>query len=184
MRCELNNMIVKNYSELLSYAKVKLWKSKSGLESEEFLNECFLYLCENISSNKRETDYLKLAKRWIHNQTYWSSKSKLPKSSGKNIKSKLKNIGGGGDMTAYESHHYEDEVDLDWKIEYGMWIETKLDKPEKILLRLYFIEENSIKKISDLIRSSGIQISDSSIYLSIQKLKSKLKYLGEEWKKL
>lgn len=177
-------MVEKNWTNLVSYSRVKLRGVNSNIDPGEFVSECYIYLLSQVSEGKEEVDYLKLGRRWIMNQSYWSSRSKLPKSEGKNIKSKLRNIGGEGDMSIFEDLFECEEVDLDWKIEYGLWVEGRLDRPEKVLLKLHFIDGLSINKIRALLLETGVKVSSSSIYLQIRKLKEKLKLLYLEWERL
>jgi RNA polymerase sigma factor (sigma-70 family) len=178
-------MIVKNWTELTSYASYRLGTNGVNIESEELMSELYLWLIKNCDNYKKEVDYLKLSKKWIQNQCYWTTKTKLPKSSANLVKSMLKpiTINSDGDLTKFEDVLIYQE-DYDNRLDFALWIEEKLDKPEKILMKLYFVDGLSIKKIAEMIRSSGISISDSSIYFSIVKLRTKLRKLATIWRQL
>lgn len=182
-KTNLDNMLKSRWLELINYSKKQLRERKISIQPEDFIAECYIYLLKNEDYNKEELDYLKMAKRWIYNQSMWVSKAKLPKSGGESIKSKFKTIGDEIDRSI-EYNFLETNVDFDDNIDFALWIADRLDRTEIILFNLIYIDELNHKKIAEKIRATGIKISDSSVYNMTRDLRVKLKKEAEIWRNL
>lgn len=183
MRVELNNMIIKNKRGLEGLIKARLIGAKciTGYNVGDMLSECVLYLYDISAPHMKEIDYLKLAKRWITNQAYWQGSQSQPKEGLKNFKTKYR-VSTGIEID-YEGLDFAvAETDCE-ALDFAIWIEKKLDRPEKTLFRLYYIEGLSHRHIAQKIREAGIKVSDSAIYLELRKLKEKLRGFAIIWRK-
>lgn len=183
MRIHLNDMFNENINDLRILVKARLWEARCAgkWDADEMLNECFLYLNDLIGDDMTKLDYLKMAKRWITNQTGWQASPGQPRETHKNFKTKHKTIGFD---ISIDNRNFVVDTDFDDNVDFAVWVEKKLDRPEKTLFRMYFIDGQSHRKIADTIRKSGIDISDTSVYLEIKKLKTKLKKMAIIWSKL
>lgn len=183
MKVELDKMIGENKSDLELLIKARLYSAKCSNQFDvgDMISECYIYLSSLNSVGLQSIDYLKLAKKWITNQSFWQPASGQPKESHKNFKSKHKFIGFTQEWEGMEFAF--DEVDNE-ALDFAFWVEKKLDKPEKVLFKMYFIEGKSHRHIASQIRLSGLKISDTSIYLEIRKLKDKLKKLSIIWREI
>lgn len=181
MKNNLDKVFSDSINDLRSFIKARLYQNRSShYDANDMISECYLYCLEQISDNKGEEDYIKLAKNYINNQSSWSPSSGQPKENSKNFKLKHKITGWDNTRISYEAP----EEYCDDNIEFAYWVEKYLDRPEKNLFKLYYVDGLSHRKIAELIRNSGIKICDTSVYLEIRKLKDKLKKLSEIWKEL
>lgn len=182
MTVELSNMIIKNKAGLEGLIKARLIGAKciASYNVGDMLSECILYLYDVSKPHMVELDYLKLAKKWIANQAYWQGSSAQPREGLKNFKTKYR-VSTGIEIN-YEGLDFMSDDDDNEALDFAVWIESKLDRPEKTLFRLYYIEGLSHRHIAQKIREGGIKVSDSSIYLELRKLKEKLKTFAQIWR--
>lgn len=181
MKKNLDIVFITRGNELTLFTKARLYQNRSShYDANEMLSECYLWCLEQVTPNKLEDDYIKLAKTYINNQTSWKPSGGQPKETSKNFKLKHKLSGFDNTRLTYDPpEEYEED-----NIEFAYWVEKYLDRPEKNLFKLYFIDGLSHRKIAEMIRTTGIKICDTSVYLEIKKLKAKLKKYGKIWKEL
>lgn len=182
LKNKLDLVFSREIFNLTSFGKARLYQNHSShFNSSELINECYLWCLEQVGEEKGEEDYLKLAKAYINNQTRWnSSPGSYGKENSKNFKNKHKIIGFDNSRLEYDPP----EEYLEDNIEFAYWVEKYIDRPEKNLFRLYYIEGHSHRTIAEMIRKSGIKICDTSVYLELKKLKGKIKELSRIWKEL
>lgn len=181
LKHNLDKVFSMNAVELTNFIKARLYQNRcSYYDASEMLSECYLYCLDLVSPNKLEEDYIKLAKNYINNQTSWQASGGQPKETSKNFKLKHRLSGFDNTRIKYDvPEEYEED-----NIEFAYWVEKFLDRPEKSLFKLYFVEGQSHRKIAEMIRATGIKICDTSVYLEIKKLKDKLKKYSKIWKEL
>jgi len=154
--------IVDNYRDAVYGLSLRLVSNQ--MEAEELAQDSFLKVFKSVSSYRGDSKF----STWIYRITYNTCISHLRKN--KLYTLEIKDYHGESDFNSGYDNLMKEDTNNTIKT-----ILTKLNPDDRAIIQLFYLEENSIKEISEI---TGF--SNSNVKVKLHRSKQKLKSMMEE----